>query len=282
MAYGKMPPRNENIAKNGATRRQTMANQTHRAEHGQIGLKKSFKREKMSDFSSVALPASAAATPTAASTAAAAATPTTPASANAAAPPTTPASANASTAAAVEKEMPTFRIGRNEHNRFTAAEVAEILFRHVGNMSNGFLCARMAYMSHYRETYKFSSVKELKVAIERYCTENDTSNFDYSSFYVYFAAGAYLGEITIIVNREDRRDFTRVLQREIRNGSTDAAKVYSELFCKDEGKHEQQVRGVDPAMCYLPPYYNSAGDHVGGGMPGVTYANFKTNPGAYK
>lgn len=89
-----------------------------------------------------------------------------------------------------------------------------------------------------------------------------------------------------IVNREDRRHlFKRGLQSEIRAGSSDAAVVYRRLFSGDgdeeQGKQAQQVRGVEPVMCYLPPYYDEAGDHVGGGMPDVAYPNFKTNPGAY-
>ena len=139
-------------------------------------------------------------------------------------------SSSSSGESAVEKELPTFRIGRNDHNRLSAAEVANILYRHT-DISNGFICGRMAYMSHYRHTYKFASVKELQQAIEQYCKEKDTSTFDFSEFHIYFAAGSYLKEITIIGNREDRRHlFRRSLQSEIRAGSSDAAAVYRRLF----------------------------------------------------
>ena len=173
----------------------------------------------------------------------------------------------------------TFRICDYDTHTLSSDDIANLIYRN--DIDSGFICARMAYMSRYRQTYKFGSAAELKAAIDKYCEENNTTIFDYSTFYVNFKQDARLLKIEIKINKTGGDlDYNRLIdtmKRQIRNGTPDEAAVYKKLF-----KNNDEIQSVAPAMCYLPPYYNSTGDHIGGGIPGHQLHNFKEHPEAYR
>lgn len=139
--------------------------------------------------------------------------------------------------------MSKFRIGRTENHILSSKEVAELLYD-TANNTRGFIIARMAYMSQYRQTFKFSNVTELSDAIDQYCRENNTQDFDFSCFYICFVIADRLKKVEVEILKTKPQYLE---QYTIQNGCTEEANVFRKLF-------NNSVKGVEPGICYALKY----------------------------
>lgn len=133
-------------------------------------------------------------------------------------------------------------------------------------------------MKGYKDAVKFESTKELSKVIDNYCDTNNIFSFNYNEFeIVLLNNNSRLMKVRVIINETsvDNSDLFRVLQRNISPAEPKKATVYQKFF------NVQFEKPKEPVKCFLPPYFDGNGNHVGGGMPGHSYPNFKTNPEAY-
>src|SRR5579871_4009519 len=150
-----------------------------------------------------------------------------------------------------------FQIGNFDRNFLSSSDLARILFN-TYKIEDGFVCSCMAYMSNYQQTYKFSTAEELQKALDLYCNQNDTSNFDYYRLYICFRVNNHLIKITFRIQPtsgfsvKDERVIERVIEvikRNIGDCSPNEGRVFKQLFHTDE-----EIIVVEPPKVFLPPY----------------------------
>lgn len=174
------------------------------------------------------------------------------------------------------KKEVTFYFHASEQYKMTSVQLADIIC-HVSEV--GCIMPRMAYMHGYEGVTKFTSKNELVRVIDEYCEKYNTDHFDYSEMYVIFSSKTKrffdfdksnnlqtVKKISVRIHRigleNTNEEIERMTNRVMSDASNGEATRYQYIF------PHIPVQIPTDAKIYLPPYFNSSGKQIGGGMPG--------------
>lgn len=170
--------------------------------------------------------------------------------------------------------------GRQGREVFTAAEIAAAIVEHTG-VSEGCICANMAYMNEFESAADYKTACELEEALIKYCNQYDTTSFDYKVLYVIYFKAPFLKKITLTVVENAPKATDRVIDLATSNAGAYDKRAYeiacdatfSKLVSSSDTRDRSPSRhsAIAETGVFLPPLYSGDGQHISGGVPGMVY-----------
>ncbi len=150
----------------------------------------------------------------------------------------------------------TFSLDGFNNYASTSSDIARMLFQSL-NIDKGFICSRMAFISEFRDIYKFETRQELETMINKYCQENDLSIFDYGTINILFLrmGDPQLKKIRFTANKTQGIP-ERELELSVDDGERDEGSAFKRLF------PTQLIQTKEPIMCSLPSVFDSNGRQI--------------------
>jgi hypothetical protein len=157
---------------------------------------------------------------------------------------------------------------------FTAAEIAAAIVENTG-VSEGCICSSTAHRDRFESTAGYKTACELEEALIKYCTQYDTTSYDYKVLYVIYFKAPSLYRITVTVVDDSPKATIRSIEL-----ATTRASPYDKLayeIARDTTVSDKRDRSPSRRSTnaetgvFLPPLYSGSGQHISGGVPGMVY-----------